>query len=124
DLLDLSLAKSNELALNRTPTDLAAVAAAAVEDYRGAAEAAGHELVWEESLPMPIGTDPGRVREVLGNLLANAIKYTPPPGRITVWIAKTTDEGTLGPGEWIAVHVRDNGPGIPPEARETIFGEF
>jgi signal transduction histidine kinase len=124
DLLDLSLAESGGLSVDRKPVDLAVVAAEAVEDHRGAAEAAGHVLVWEGGAQMPIHTDPVRVREVLGNLLSNAIKYTPAPGRITLWIERAAGGAAPGPGEWIATHVRDSGPGIPPDARESIFGEF
>jgi PAS domain S-box-containing protein len=124
DLLDLSLAESGGLPVNRQPVDLAAVAAEAVEDHRGAAEAAGHVLVWEGGAAVPIHTDPVRVREVLGNLLSNAVKYTPAPGRITLGIERGAGGARPGRGEWVAAHVRDSGPGIPPDARESIFGEF
>ena len=124
DLLDLSLAESGGLAVHRKPVDLAVVAAEALEDHRGAAEAAGHVLVWEGGARVPVTTDPVRVREVLGNLLSNAIKYTPAPGRITLSIERDAGAAPPGPGEWVAAHVRDSGPGIPPDARESIFGEF
>ena len=77
DLLDLSLAESGGLAVHREPVDLAVVAAQALEDHRGAAEAAGHVLVWEGHAPVSIHTDPVRVRGVLGNLLTNAISTRP-----------------------------------------------
>jgi PAS domain S-box-containing protein len=124
DLLDLSLAESGGLPVHREPVDLAAVAAEALEDVRGAAEASGHVLVWEARAQAPIHTDPVRVREVLGNLLSNAIKYTPAPGRIVLWIEANAGSAAPRPGEWVAAHVRDDGPGIPPDARESIFGEF
>ncbi|HYR10530.1 MAG TPA: PAS domain-containing sensor histidine kinase, partial [Longimicrobium sp.] len=124
DLLDLSRAESGGLPVERIPVDVAAVAAEALEDHRGAAEAAGHVLAWDGGPPMPIYTDPVRVRGVLGNLLSNALKYTPPPGRITLGIERVARGARPGPGEWVAAHVRDNGPGIPLDARESIFGEF
>jgi len=124
DLLSLSGAESGTLQVNREAMDLAAATAEALEDYRGAAEAAGHEVVWAANGPVTVRSDPTRVREVLGNLLSNAIKYTPPPGRITVWIERVADDVNLGPGEGVVAHVRDTGPGIPPDERETIFGEF
>lgn len=124
DLLDLSLAESGGLPVHRERVDLALVAGEALEDHRGVAEATGHVLVWEGGAPVPVCTDPVRVREVLGNLLTNAIKYTPAPGRISLHI-ETDAGGTPGGAlRWVAVHVRDNGPGIPLEARESIFGEF
>ncbi|HEX7242990.1 MAG TPA: ATP-binding protein, partial [Longimicrobiaceae bacterium] len=124
DLLDLSLAESGGLAVHREPVDLAVVAAEALEDHRGAAEAAGHVLVWEGGPQAPVTTDPVRVREVLGNLLSNAIKYTPAPGRIALSVERDAGAAPPGPGRWVAAHVRDSGPGIPPDARESIFGEF
>lgn len=122
DLLDLSLAESGGLPVHAVPVDLAAVAAEACEDQKGAAASAGHELTWAASTPVPVRTDPARVREVLGNLLSNAIKYTPAPGRISLWIE--ADARGPEPGSWVATHVHDSGPGIPPQARERIFGEF
>lgn len=124
DLLDLSLAESGGLPVHREPVDLAAVAAEALDEYGGVAEAAGHVLAWEGGAPVPIHTDPVRVREVLGNLLVNAIKYTPAPGPISLRIETDAGGTPPGPGRWVAAHVRDSGPGIRPEARESIFGEF
>jgi PAS domain S-box-containing protein len=125
DLLNLSRAESGGLPVNRQPTDLAALTAEAVEDARGAAETAGHVLVWDGVGSVPVDTDPVRVREVLGNLLSNAIKYTPAPGRIAVRTEEILD-GTRypQPGRWVAVHIHDSGPGIPPAERERVFSEF
>jgi signal transduction histidine kinase len=115
DLLELSFAESGALPIHRETVDLALLATEAVEEHRGVAEAGGHVLVWERGEPVLVDTDPARVRQVLGNLLTNAIKYTPSPGRITVRVER---------GERIAVHVHDNGLGIPLDERESIFGEF
>jgi PAS domain S-box-containing protein len=125
DLLNLSQAENGGLPVNRQPADLAALAAEAVEDARGAAETAGHLLAWEGLVSVPVGTDPVRVREVLGNLLSNAIKYTPAPGHITVR-AEVIADGSGGPrpGRWVAAHVHDSGPGIPVAERERVFSEF
>lgn len=125
DLLNLSRAKSGGLPVNRQPADLAALSAEAVEDARGAAETAGHVLAWEGPGSVAVDTDPARVREVLGNLLTNAIKYTPAPGHITVWTEEVVDDTrSPRPGRWLAAHVRDSGPGIPVAERERIFSEF
>ena len=128
DLLDLSQARGSGLALERTQFDLTDVAMEAVEDQRGAAEVAGHTIVFDERLSAGVDctvvSDPGRVRQVLGNLLTNAVKYTPAPGRITVWTEVAVDGDPMRPGRWIAAHVRDTGPGIPVAERENIFAEF
>src|SRR4029077_18457733 len=61
--------------------------------------------------------DPDRLEQVLGNLIANAIKYGRPNGSVTVG-ARATEAGP------IEIYVRDDGPGIPPEALERIFERF
>ncbi|HST60367.1 MAG TPA: ATP-binding protein [Longimicrobium sp.] len=125
DLLNLAQAESGGLSMDRQPTDLAALAAEAVEDARGAAETVGHVLVWDDGGSVPVHTDPVRVREVLGNLLSNAIKYTPAPGLVTVQTEAITDDTrSRHPGRWVAAHVHDSGPGIPLAERERVFSEF
>lgn len=122
DLLDLARADSGGLVVERVPTDVHAVAAAAVEDHRAAAEAAGHEI---ETAPpaerVDAFTDPARITQVLGNLLSNAIKYTPPGGRITI---RTGRQAGLNGRPGAVIRVDDSGPGIPTERREAVFDEF
>ncbi|HYW08243.1 MAG TPA: ATP-binding protein, partial [Longimicrobium sp.] len=124
DLLEVSSAESGDLPVHRESVDLTLLCAEAVEEHRGAAEARGHELVWNRGEAVRLHTDPARVRQVLGNLLVNAIKYTPAPGRITVWIERDADGTAPAPSQRVAIHVSDNGPGIPLDERESIFGEF
>jgi signal transduction histidine kinase len=64
----------------------------------------------------PFPMDPARIKQVLVNLVGNAIKFTPERGR--VWVRATTDDGT------VQVEVGDTGPGIAPEDHERIFQEF
>jgi PAS domain S-box-containing protein len=124
DLINLSRAENGGLAVNRQPVDLAALASEALDDYRGAAETAGHVLACDGTACVPLSTDPVRVREVLGNLLSNAIKYTPAPGHITVRTERIPEGGGPRPGEWAVAHVCDDGPGIPLSERESVFSEF
>ncbi|WP_420125771.1 sensor histidine kinase [Longimicrobium sp.] len=124
DLLDLARADSGGLHVERVPAELGRIARDAAEDHRAAARAAGHVL----ECPAPpdavrVYTDPQRVRQVLGNLVSNAIKYTPAPGRITVRVEQA-DGGSAREGVWAVLRVIDTGPGIPPEQREAIFDEF
>ncbi len=63
-----------------------------------------------------INADAESVRILLGNLLENAIKYTPPGGNIVVRV--------LRHGQQVELQVEDNGPGIPPEQREALFQRF
>lgn len=67
-------------------------------------------------------TDPLRVRQVLANLVTNAIKYTPSGGHVRVSIVnsqRATDRGKVA-----GVEVRDTGPGIPSDLHEKVFEEF
>lgn len=125
ELLDLSRAESGRLSIQRAPTALQAVIREAVEDHGRAAEVEGHtlEACLEDEIP-DVYTDEARVRQVLGNLLLNAIKYTPPPGRITVRARRVEGGEQPRPGAWVAVEVADDGPGIPEEEQEAIFLEF
>ncbi|HEV2733383.1 MAG TPA: ATP-binding protein [Longimicrobiaceae bacterium] len=124
DLLELARADGGWLRVERRSADVWQTAADAAEDYRAALEASGHTLRVDppEFLPS-IRTDPGRVREILANLLNNANKYTPAGGTITVG-AEARRRGAPGEGEWVSLWVRDTGPGIPPGEQERIFEEF
>ncbi len=125
DLLELSRAEAGEIRLHHRPTDLAAVVRETAEDQE--AEAGGAGLAFELDVPddpPPLKTDGRRVREIVRNLVSNAIKYTPRGGSVTVRVRTRSDGGTPGGGGWVAIDVSDTGPGIPPEDRERIFQEF
>jgi two-component system, OmpR family, phosphate regulon sensor histidine kinase PhoR len=68
-----------------------------------------------EALPK-IKVDKIRINEVLNNLIANAIKYTEPSGKITVWIENKSSD--------IITHISDTGHGIPKEAIPNLFNKF
>jgi signal transduction histidine kinase len=128
DLLELSRAEAGHLTVAPQATDLAALLRETVEEHRGTARAAGHAL--ELSIAddaSPVVTDPERVRQVLGNLLTNAVKYTPDGGRIVVRAERrrcsdAADATRAGP--WTVIEVDDTGPGIPADQLVTIFDEF
>jgi signal transduction histidine kinase len=126
DLLELSKAEAGHLTLRPRPTNVADVVRETAEEHRDAAAAAGHELRVEidDGLPV-IQTDPDRVRQVLGNLLSNALKYTPSGGRIVVRLEERA--GLNGRGRarrCAAIDVVDTGPGIPADKLGEIFEEF
>jgi len=124
DLLELTRAEAAQLEIHVSPTDVGQVLAAAVDDHRFQAERRRLAIECEVPAELPcIATDEQRVRAIIGNLLSNALKYTPAGGRITL-SAVMTEDGPHGGGCWVALSVADTGPGIPPEDRERLFDEF
>lgn len=119
DMLELARTDSPTMHLDRVDVDLGAIATEVIDDHQGLVRERGLTLAAEVS-PLPVLTDPTRVRQVVTNLVSNAIKYTPPGGTITV----KTVRDRLDSGMRVGVEVRDTGPGIPPALRERIFDEF
>ncbi|HEY5912642.1 MAG TPA: ATP-binding protein [Verrucomicrobiae bacterium] len=116
DLLTISELESGRLKLDLQPVSLKAVAQKVVADFRARAAAKQMELV--DQVPgLEVLADAGRLEQVLCNLVDNAIKYGRPEGTVTLEARATgTDQ--------VEVAVRDDGPGIPPEALERVFERF
>jgi signal transduction histidine kinase len=117
DLLDVSRIDSGKLTLEETAVDLCAAVRDAVQAAREPAEAAG--LALEASIPeerLLVLGDQGRLLQVFGNVLSNAIKFTPAGGRIGVSVARQGDEAE--------VRVEDTGVGIAPSVLPRIFDRF
>ncbi len=113
-LLDVSRIRLGRLQIHPTPTDIVALARGVVEDMQVTTQV--HHLVLETERPGIIGNwDPAAIRQVLTNLIDNAIKYTP-GGPVEVRIRPQDDE--------VVVSVTDHGPGIPPERRAQLFEAF
>jgi signal transduction histidine kinase len=125
DLLELARAESGQLPINLDRVVVHDVVHAVVEEHRAAAEAVGLRLAYvPEGADVVLVTDPARVGQVLGNLLSNAIKYTPPGGNICVRADCAAHQPAEHSSPALAIHVLDDGPGIPPSKYEEIFGEF
>ncbi len=126
DLVDLSKADAGTLRIERVACDVRAIARDCVDDYRASSDAAGLRLVFESSATDAratslVSSDPARVRQVVGNMLSNAVKYTPRNGVVTVIVVARLDAEL---GEVMALDVMDTGPGIPEALRERVFEEF
>lgn len=122
DLLEMASAERGSLAVRSSVASLPALVEECVEEYRGAADAAGHTFEVDlRSGDFMVRTDPARVMEIIGNLLSNAIKHTPAGGviRVETELMRSDD-----PPHLAVVRVVDSGPGIPPEHHERIFQEF
>lgn len=125
DLLDFTRAEAGMLEVVHEFTDCKAIVREAEEQYRGSARAAGHEIELRlPDGPLPALTDHARVLRIVGNLVSNAIKYTPPPGRVVLEAQAVEGSPASREGRWIEFRVCDTGPGIPEAERERIFDEF
>ena len=117
DLLDASRITRGSIELRCETVDLATVVANAVQTSRPLIDDAGHQLALAlPPTPVILNADPVRMTQVLGNLLTNAAKYTPPGGQI--WLtAQRKDAG-------VQLSVRDTGLGIPADMLPHIFEMF
>jgi signal transduction histidine kinase len=122
DLLELSGAETGSLPLEKRETDLALLVGEVADEYRATAAAAGRAMHVEVAGPVAVTTDPARVRQVLGNLVSNAIKYAHGSDRIV--LSAGPAPAAAGPGEWAVVRVQDFGPGITAADLPRLFEEF
>ncbi len=103
-LMDVAQAEAGVMKLHRTPTDLGALVDSGLELYEGVAD--DKEIVVEKQFagPLVVQADAPRIRQVFANLLDNALKFTPPGGRLVI--------GGRLEGNMAVVIFQDNGPGI------------
>jgi two-component system OmpR family sensor kinase/two-component system sensor histidine kinase BaeS len=117
DLRTLSLAEGGTLKLQLQPTDLGELIAETAGAFTAQAGAAQVHLQVDVVGDLPlVEADPTRIREVLANLISNALRYTPEGGEIRL-------TGKLGEGQ-VCVTVEDTGQGIPAEDLPHIFDRF
>jgi len=125
-LLDIARAEAGQLELTFHDVDVAVLLHDVAETYRPQADAKRLELRGEIPSHLPlVRSDATRVRQIVGNLVSNAVKYTPSGGQITVSCVARGDGGPppSQPRE-VAIIVSDNGPDIAPDKLPTIFAEF
>jgi signal transduction histidine kinase len=116
DMLDVSRLDSGRMVLHREPRDLRDLCRSAVGELEAFTRAKQHAVETEMGEIPPVDVDGDRIHQVITNLLANAIKYTPEGGRILVSVGLEADRAVL--------KVRDNGIGIPEAMRGKIFEPF
>lgn len=115
DLLQFSSAQSALLPLQGQPLDLAELVTQAIEEHRLPLYA--RQLRADVNLvPLVVNGDRAKLKAVIGNLLSNAIRFSPPDSAIQIHLQKQPDSAVLD--------IRDKGPGIEPGQRERIFEAF
>jgi two-component system sensor histidine kinase BaeS len=117
DLLDLTRSDAGRLALRREPTEPAPLIEEVLRTMRAQTESANQSLIahLEPNLPL-IDVEPGRIRQILVNLVTNAHEYSPERASVEV-SARVVDSD-------VEIEVTDNGPGIPADQLERIFERF
>jgi two-component system sensor histidine kinase BaeS len=117
DLRTLSLAESGVLELHREPTDLGVLIGEVIAAFRAQAESGGVRLLADVPDDLPLAEiDPLRLREVLLNLTANALRHTPSGGEVRIAVAAATGS--------VRFSVADTGTGIAPEDLPHVFERF
>ncbi len=127
DLRTVAMSESGSLPLHRETTDLGLLVHEACEAFETMAQAGGIRIVVTGAtadqrpggpeLPL-LEIDPVRIREVIDNLLANALRYTPAGGTVTITTALAAD------GRNVVLDVADTGPGIAAEVADHLFDRF
>jgi signal transduction histidine kinase len=112
-LMDISEAETGTMALHRQRTDLGDLIGQAVELYEDLADERGVEIRTNAPASVVVDVDPNRMRQVLANLIDNAVKYTPAGG--VVELAARRDNGA------VVATVSDTGPGIPADELPRIW---
>jgi signal transduction histidine kinase len=118
DLVDglLSLARADAGNESSSRVDAAALMRERVEAWLPLADEHDVALVAQLDGPLPVRAAPGRLAQVLDNLLANALEASPGGGTVTLSV--------LAASPWVELHLSDEGPGLTPEQRERAFDRF
>jgi CheY-like chemotaxis protein len=117
DLLDIARVTNGKVELKKQAIDLRAIVSNAVETSMPLIEKGRHafSLTLNDGA-LPVDADPARIAQVIGNLLTNAAKYTPPGGCIALTVEQDGDEAVIS--------AIDSGVGIPRDSLETVFDMF
>ena len=124
DLLDLAKVDAGELRMDYVSFDLAEHVANCIEGFKGAARQRGIRLELRRATPqLVVAADPLRIKQILNNLVDNALKFTPAGGTVSVELA-TAPPAREDADLRVEITVRDSGVGIQPHQLASIFEPF
>lgn len=131
DLRTLAMTEAGNLVLQREPTDLAELAADVAASFQPQAQRLGIQLAQitqpspdrshEAGAPYVVNVDPVRIREVVTNLVSNALRYTPNGGKVTIYVESPAADNAA---QSVHIRVQDTGRGIAPELLAHVFDRF
>jgi len=116
DILDLSKIEAGKMELTRENVSIASAFGEVLSALQPLADKKSQALLQKVETGLQVHADAMRFKQVLTNLVGNAIKFTPEGGRIELAARRADDQ--------VRIEVRDNGPGIPPEQQQRIFDAF
>lgn len=116
DLLDVSEIESGKLNLQRSRIDITAFLQETAARHRKLASPKGTHIEWECSLADYVEADAGRMRQIMDNLISNAVKYSPAGSTVKIFCRSDRDSCFFS--------VQDQGPGITPDDRKRLFQDF
>ena len=116
DILDLSKIEAGRMELTREHVTVASAFAEVISGLYPLAEKKSQALLQKVEPNLHVYADAMRFKQILMNLVANAIKFTPEDGRIELVARRVEDQ--------VRMEVHDNGPGIPPDQQQRIFEAF
>jgi two-component system OmpR family sensor kinase len=127
DLLDLARIEAGQVVMDRQPVELQALLQDCVEKAKLRAREAQIAVQVESDRDLVVTGDRDRLAQVFGNLLDNALKHTPPGGRISLTAQSVVTQPARPreqPRRYVEITVTDTGEGIPPEDLSRIFERF